>query len=171
VSADYSSTSDDGGGDGSVPSSPSRLDRPDSFGGKDLSKFPVIPESPNKGRRQSCDSQGSSPNKKLFPSTTPTGTPRKVKSFGRDLVAALRPALRLGRGVSNSASSLIPRSFTAERNNAVRIGIARDAAFCHYYRENLTLLEAAGADLVPFSPVAGDSLPTVGAAAQLLHSV
>ena len=39
------------------------------------------------------------------------------------------------------------------------MGIARDAAFCHYYRENLALLREYGADLVPFSPVAGDSLP------------
>lgn len=34
----------------------------------------------------------------------------------------------------------------------VRIGIARDAAFCYYYRENLSLLMEAGAELVFFSP-------------------
>jgi len=39
------------------------------------------------------------------------------------------------------------------------IGIARDAAFCFYYPENLELLEQAGSILHFFSPVDGETLP------------
>lgn len=41
----------------------------------------------------------------------------------------------------------------------VRLGLARDRAFCFYYEENLRLLRAAGAELVEFSPLADKRLP------------
>lgn len=41
----------------------------------------------------------------------------------------------------------------------VRVGVARDKAFCFYYRENLRALEQAGATLVFFSPLEDTELP------------
>ena len=42
---------------------------------------------------------------------------------------------------------------------SVTIGLARDAAFCFYYEENLRMLREAGARLVEFSPVDDPHLP------------
>jgi cobyrinic acid a,c-diamide synthase len=53
----------------------------------------------------------------------------------------------------------LPPSPIHPRVASVRIGVARDAAFCFYYPDNLRLLAECGAELVEFSPITGPHLP------------
>ena len=65
--------------------------------------------------------------------------------------------------LARSAPPLPDPAQNPDRQEAgIRIGVARDAAFCFYYADNLDRLRRAGADLICFSPAA-DRLPDVDA--------
>ncbi|MEN6437225.1 MAG: cobyrinate a,c-diamide synthase [Syntrophobacter sp.] len=91
----------------------------------------------------------------------PESTPQPVPD-GKP-VAIIPPAY--GRMVGGDATTVS----SIEREEALSpqvsgpcratIGVARDAAFCFYYPENLELLENAGARLHFFSPISGECFP------------
>lgn len=66
--------------------------------------------------------------------------------------------IRLAEGASRLEQPDRPPARQAM--TAGRIGIAKDEAFCFYYQENLDFLQDHGYDLVPFSPLHDNALPT-----------
>ena len=70
-------------------------------------------------------------------------------------IAAQAETLQIQKPVDVRQDSKFPSGY--------RIGVARDAAFSFYYRENLRMLEDMGAELVYFSPLADAHVPKVDA--------
>lgn len=67
-------------------------------------------------------------------------------------------------GILALARSAVPLTYEkpvlpAPLPRRVRVGVAQDEAFCFYYADNLELLAALGAELIPFSPLRDPSLP------------
>lgn len=65
----------------------------------------------------------------------------------------------LARSAGEFTGDDLPITRPTATQRPVRIGVAYDAAFCFYYEDNLELLEAAGAELVMFSPLRDAQLP------------
>jgi cobyrinic acid a,c-diamide synthase len=90
-----------------------------------------------------------------------------------DLDALLRRIAKQSPGAAQEACSTLEsldlqeQAAIPSRSGAISfrsgarpvMGVARDAAFCFCYAENLRLLEAAGADLKFFSPLTDQALP------------
>jgi len=86
-----------------------------------------------------------------------------------DLEALLRIARRDGQVSKADGGKVKFRRRSLEGRQAaqgvrvharpLRIGVARDQAFCFYYQDNLDLLADGGAELIEFSPTADRHLP------------
>ncbi len=84
----------------------------------------------------------------------------------QSLARAAQETLDLDRieAIAHSSSMLpaaVSPSVIKKQGSTVRIGVAQDQAFCFYYPDNLELLEAAGAELITFSPLRDGALPDV----------
>ncbi len=80
----------------------------------------------------------------------------------RQLAEWIEAHLDLDRLLELSARPRTAGTPAAEQTRTAgraRIGLARDAAFCFYYRDNLELLRRLGAELIEFSPIADATLP------------
>jgi cobyrinic acid a,c-diamide synthase len=81
----------------------------------------------------------------------------------KKLAAIVENGLQLDRLLASlpDVTPANPEAVTThdQKKPSVRIGVARDRAFCFYYPDNFDLLEACGAQLVFFSPMADTRLP------------
>jgi len=84
--------------------------------------------------------------------------PEKLRALGD----AVERALDLDRLLALAAPVELPPPARGTPAAPIgRIGVARDEAFQFYYAENLEMLREAGAELVFWSPLAGQELPRV----------
>jgi len=60
---------------------------------------------------------------------------------------------------SASSFQLPAMKFSSTISNTIRLGVARDPAFCFYYEDNLDALRTVGAEIVEFSPLEDRCLP------------
>ncbi len=90
--------------------------------------------------------------------------PQEIDSAWREKLVSLVEAhvnIETILDIAKTAQHLPHRLLDKEgrKRRSVRIGIAKDEAFCFYYPDNLELLEEVGAELIYFSPLRDRALP------------
>ena len=91
-------------------------------------------------------------------------TPKEIEGFQEQtdrLAEALAKTVDLGEieRIAGKTQDISSAKDPKDADNGVRIAIAHDPAFCFYYRENLEILEALGAQIIPFCPLTDPKLP------------
>ncbi len=59
----------------------------------------------------------------------------------------------------SSAAAMQPKALGQPSRPRLRLAVARDLPFCFYYEDNLAILQRAGFELLPFSPLHDQKLP------------
>ncbi len=94
----------------------------------------------------------------------PTVEGKVGEGFLKHLVAQCEATFNIPRILRLSEQAVIPESEAVlfppvRKPPVVKIAVAKDKAFSFYYQDSLDLLEAWGAELVPFSPLQDADLP------------